>query len=191
MNRRDCIAAAVIAAVTCVWTGGALAGGYVTLGCEGWQEEFMVGTGQQFRGQGLELWPMVCLSTGKMASFARVMNPEHFALLQTLAAQSAPDTERLSDWVEAHGETASQLVAPDMFGRIEGLTFADIRSSVANAARPTEESILTSPFVYYIHPTCTGRLVPFDYYLEREVPCPSCNGGKLQVLDGGNHVDWE
>jgi hypothetical protein len=185
------IAVPVMLAMTAVCAGEAWAGGYVTLGCTGWQEEFMVGTGQQFRGQGLELWPMVCLSTGKMSTYARVMNAEHFARLQALAAQAGPDGERLADWLAANGETAASLVAPDMFGQVEGLTFADIRSSVANAARPTEESILTSPFVYYIHPNCTGRLVPFDYYLEREVPCPTCNGGKLEVIDSGNRAEWE
>ncbi len=191
MSRRECIAACVIAAAACVWAGAAVAGGYVTLGCDDWQEEFLVGTGRQFRGQGLELWPMVCLSTGKMSSYARVMNAEHFALLQSLAAQAAPDTERLTDWIEANGETASHLIAPDMFGQIEGLTFADLRSSVANAARPTEESILTSPFVYYVQSTCTGRLVPFDYYLERMEPCPACKGGMLQVIENGNRAEWE
>jgi len=108
-----------------------------------------------------------------------------------LAAQAAPDTERLTDWIAANGDTANQIVASDMFGQIEGQTFADIRSSVANAARPTEESILTSPFVYYIQSTCIGRLVPFDYYLERMVPCPACNGGTLQVKDTGNRAEWE
>lgn len=191
MVRRGFVIALVVVAATCAWAGIALAGGYVTLGCGDWQEEFLVGTGRDFRGQGLELWPMVCLSTGKMSSYARVMNAEHFANLQALAAQAAPDTERVTDWIEAQGDAASQIVGPDMFGQIEGLTFADVRSSVANAARPTEESILTSPFVYYIHPTCTGRLVPFDYYLERAVPCPACNGGKLQVIDTGNHAEWE
>ncbi|PKU21643.1 hypothetical protein [Telmatospirillum siberiense] len=191
MILRRCIAAVTLSALACVWAGGAWAGGYVTLGCGDWQEEFMVGTGRQFRGQGLELWPMVCLSTGKMSTYARVMNPEHFARLQTLAAQSAPDSERVADWIAAHADEAVLMIAPDMFGQIEGLTFGDIRSTAANAARPTEESILTSPFVYYIHPNCTGRLVPFDYYLERMEPCPACKGGKLDVIDSGNHAEWE
>jgi hypothetical protein len=191
MNRRDCIAAVVVAAVICVWAGGVAAGSYVTLGCDEWREEFLVGTGRQFRGQGLELWPMVCLSTGKMSSYARVMNPEHFARLQSLAAQAAADTERVADWAQAHGAEAEEIGVGEMFGQIEGLTFADIRSSVANAARPTEENILASPFVYYVHPTCIGRVVPFDYYLERGVPCPTCNGGTLQVIDNGNRADWE
>lgn len=191
MIRKGCFAAIALLATTCLGAGGAWAGGYVTLGCGDWQEEFMVGTGVQFRGQGLELWPMVCLSDARMSTYARVMNPEHFARLQTLAAQSAPDSQRLADWIADHADEANQMVAPDMFGQIEGLTFGDIRSTVANAARPTEESILTSPFVYYIHPTCTGRLVPFDYYLERMEPCPTCKGGKLEVIDTGNHAEWE
>jgi hypothetical protein len=191
MIRRAVVGTLGMLTAMSVWADGALAGGYVTLGCDDWREEFMVGTGGQFRGQGLELWPMVCLSTGKMASYARVMNAAHFGGLQALAAQDGPDSQRLADWMELHGDLAARLVAPDMFGQIEGLTFGDIRSTVANAARPTEENILTGPFVYYIHPTCTGRLVPFDYYLEREAPCPACNGGKLQVIDTGNHAEWD
>lgn len=191
MMRRSVVVLLGILLAMAVGTGEVLAGGYVTLGCGDWREEFLVGTGRQFRGQGLEIWPMVCLSTGKMSSYARVMNATHFAALEALAAQAAPDSERLADWMEKHDDLASQMVAPDMFGQVEGLTFGDIRSSVANAARPTEETILASSFVYYIQPTCVGRLVPFDYYLEGLAPCPACNGGRLSVIDTGNHAEWD
>lgn len=170
----------------------ALAGGYVTLGCNnGWQQEFLVGTGQEFRGQGLELWPMVCLSNGKVSSYSRVMNPQHFQALESLAAQAAPDGQRLADWMNHHGDLAAQLGVPAMFGQIEGITFGDIRSTVANAARPTEETILTSRFVYYVQATCAGRLVPFDFYVEQGAPCPACQGSKLAVIDTGNRAEWE
>lgn len=188
---RRCGTVVALAALACVWTDAARAGGYVTLGCGDWRQEYLVGTGMQFRGQGLELWPMVCLSDGKMSSYARVMDPDRFARLQTLAAQPAPDSQRIADWMAAHPDIAGTLIGPETFGQIEGLTFADVRSTVANAARPTEESILTSPFVYYVHPNCTGRLVPFDYYLERSEPCPTCQGGKLEVIDTGNRAEWE
>lgn len=151
----------------------------------------MVGTGRQFRGQGLELWPMLCLSTGKISSYARVMNATHFARLQTLAAQKAPPAMLLSDWMTTHDDIALQIGVNDMFGQIGELTFGDIRSTVANAARPTEETILTTSFVYYVHPTCEGRLVPFDYYLDRPVACPACQGGRLKVIPGGSHAEWD
>jgi hypothetical protein len=189
MSRR--VLLSVLAAFATLLSNFAWAGGYVTLACGDWRQEFMVGTGDRFRGQGLELWPMVCLSTGRMSSYARVMNPGHFARLETLAAQKAPDSERLADWVAANTDLAGQIGVGNLFGDVEGLTFGDIRSTVTNAARPTEETILASNFVYYIHSTCVGRLVPFDYYLERKEPCPACNGGRLQVIEGANPAEWD
>ncbi|MDR3437595.1 hypothetical protein [Telmatospirillum sp.] len=191
MMLRRFIVALSTSAVFCLVAGGAWAGGYVRLGCGDWQEEFMVGTGQQFRGQGLELWPMLCLSSNKISSYARVMNADHFARLQTLAAQKAPDSARLADWMTTHDDLALQIGVADMFAEIGELTFGDIRSTVTNAARPTEETILTTSSVYYIHPTCAGRLIPFDYYLDRPVPCPACQGGRLKVIEGGNHAEWD
>jgi hypothetical protein len=169
----------------------AMAGGYVRLGCADWQEEFMVGTGRQFRGQGLELWPMLCLSTGRISSYARVMNPGHFSRLQTLAAQPAKDSDLVADWAARHDDLALQIGLADMFPELGELTFGDIRSSVTNAARPTEETILATRFVYYLHPTCVGRLVPFDYYIDNPAPCPACQGSKLQVIPPPIDREWD
>ena len=172
-----------------VVAGPAVAGGYVTLGCGDWKQDYLVGTGQQFRGQGLELWPMVCLTDGKLASYSRVLDGVKFERLRVLAGQKAKDGDTVASWIAANPDQT--LMPSGMFGQVEQLTFGDIRSTVDNAARPTEESVLASRFVFWTHPACASRLVPFDYYLETGAPCPTCNGGKLRVMPGGNSSEWD
>lgn len=179
----------VVALFALLSAGPALAGGVVTLGCGDWRQEFLVGTGRQFRGQGLEVWPMLCLTTGKVGSYSRVMDPENFARLEAAARQKAANTDRVADWMRANPRQTA--IPPGMFGQVEELTFGDLRASVENAARPTEETILTTRFVFWTHPACASRLVPFDYYLETGTACPACGGGKLGVLDGGNRSEWD
>ena len=166
------------------------AGGTVTFDCAGQEREFLVGTGRQFRGQGLELWPMVCLTTGQLASYARVMDAERFARLERLAGQRARDGDELALWLQDNPDKAG-LVSPDMFGQAEELTFGDIRGSVSSAARPTEETILDTRFVYWVQSTCVGRLVPIDFYLETGAPCPACEGGKLRRTPKTGQPDWD
>ncbi|MBI5162701.1 MAG: hypothetical protein HY985_02230 [Magnetospirillum sp.] len=171
--------------------GPALAGGYVTLKCPdgSFSHEFMVGSGRQIKGQGLELWPMLCTDTGRFAIYPRIMNAARFAKLEALAARSVKDTVEVQTILDLSAELGDETLA-DLFDRVEGLTFGDIRSTVGNIARDSGQRLGQTHHTYHTHPTCTGGLVPFDFYLDSGAPCQACGGAPLEV-DTTNRTEWE
>jgi len=165
----------------------AQAGNYVSLSCPDGTpiRKFPIGSGRQIHGQGLELWPMLCTATGRFAVYARVSDAERFARLEALSRRP------LSDTTEVRAAIADAPEYADLFAQAEGLTFADIRSTVANTARDTGERIgSAAPADWWRHPTCAGRLAPFDYYLDSGAPCPACAGDRLMV-DTADRTEWD
>ncbi|MDA8231024.1 MAG: hypothetical protein M0006_06775 [Magnetospirillum sp.] len=171
--------------------GPATAGSYVTLTCGdgSFDRQFMVGTGRQFRGQGLEVWPMLCTATGKFASYVRVMDSARFARLEALAARKVADKVDVKSVLDLSAELGGQDLST-LFDQTEGLTFGDIRSTVTNTAKDTGRKIGSSRYTAWSHPTCSGDLIPFDYYLDTGTPCPACGNAPLKV-DTSNRAEWE
>lgn len=174
-----------------VLPAAAQAGGAVTLGCKdgSWQQEFLVGSGQQLHGQGLEVWPMYCPATGQMSSYARILDEGRFMQLEQLAAKKVKDNAKIRDYLELSAQFGNS--EPLQFPGFEELTFADIRNTVKNAARNTGEKIPPTNVTAYSHPACQGKLVPFDYYLDSKAPYPGCNGQPLERIETGRRIEWD
>jgi hypothetical protein len=167
------------------------AGNYVTLSCpdRSFSQRFMVGTGRQFRGQGIELWPMLCTATGRFADYPRVGDVQRFARLEALARRPVSDSVLVRDVLDLSAELGDTSLAT-MFDQTDGLTFGDIRSSVANTARDTGKRLGSTHYTAWTQPTCAGFLIPFDYYLDTGAACPACGTASL-VIDSSDRTEWE